>query len=224
MAHHPDPKATVVAVLTGLPVTVGDPLSIEPMRRPFRSAIWKVAAEGPVHAGVGGLVGDAVGNRKHHGGPDQALLAYSADHYPRWREEWGETLTFGAFGENLTIAGIDEDTVCIGDVWVTGGATLEVTAMREPCQTLARRHGRRGLEKEVWENGRSGWYLRVLGEGAVEAGLPASLVARPHPEWTVRRAGLVRRDRTRRPAEAGELGALTAISERWKATLATGRV
>ena len=219
MATPPGTRPIVLAVLTGVPVTVGTPLSPNPMERPFRSAIWKVPAEGPVHAGAEGLVGDAVANRKYHGGPDQALLAYSADHYSRWREEWGAPLAFGAFGENLTVEGIDEETVCIGDVWATGGATLQVTAMREPCQTLARRHGRRGLEKMVWETGRSGWYLRVVEEGAVEAGLPITLLERPHPEWTVRRAGLVRRDRGRRPDEARALGALAEISDRWKATL-----
>ena len=216
-----DLRGTVLAVLTGLPVTVGDPLSADRMKRPFRSAIWKVPAEGPVHAERMGLVGDAVGNRKHHGGPDQALLAYSADHYPRWHQEWRTPLAFGAFGENLTIAGIDEETVCIGDVWSTGGTRLQVTAMREPCATLARRHGRRGLEKEVWQTGRSGWYLRVVAEGAVEAGLPIRLVDRPHASWTVRRAGLVRRDRGRRPDEARELGSLAEISGRWRASLTT---
>ena len=219
MTPLPDARATVVAVFTGLPVTVGTPQSPDPMERRFRSAIWKVPADGPVHAGLEGLAGDAVANRKYHGGPDQALLAYSADHYPRWREEWGTSLAFGAFGENLAVTGVEEETVCIGDVWATGGATLQVTAMREPCQTLARRHGRRGLEKMVWDTGRSGWYLRVLTEGPVEAGLPILLLDRPHPAWTVRRAGLVRRDRARRRDEARELGALAAISSRWKATL-----
>jgi MOSC domain-containing protein YiiM len=211
------PDATLLAVLAGTPVTVGDPWSMDPMDRPFRSAIWKVPVEGPVHVGRGGLPGDAVANRKYHGGPDQALLAYSADHYPRWMEEWGVELAYGSFGENLAVAGHDEESVCIGDVFETGAAVLQVTAMRDPCRTLARRHGRRGLEKEVWASGRSGWYLRVLGEGAIEAGMPITLVARPHPEWTVRRAGLVRHDRTRRPDEARALAMIPGISSRWRA-------
>ncbi len=217
MTRRTAPGPTLLAVLAGTPVTVGDPSSLDSMGRPFRSGIWKVALEGPAHVGREGLAGDAVANRKHHGGPDQALLAYSADHYARWMEEWGAELAYGAFGENLAVAGLDEESVCIGDVFATGAAVLQVTAMREPCSTLARRHGRRGLEKEVWATGRSGWYLRVLAEGAIEAGMPITLVERPHPEWTVRRAGLVRRDRTRRPDEARALARLPEISSRWRA-------
>jgi MOSC domain-containing protein YiiM len=179
----------LVSIQRGTPRTVGAETATGPMERRFTSAIWKEPIAGLVLVTPEGLDGDRVANRRHHGGADQALLAYAADHYPRWRAEWGtDNLAPGAFGENLTVEGVDEDSVCLGDRWAIGEVELEVTAAREPCATLARRHQVADLVKVVRRNGRGGWYLRVLEGGSIAPGRPVSLVARPHPEWTVRRA------------------------------------
>jgi MOSC domain-containing protein YiiM len=107
----------------------------------------------------------------------------------------------------------------VGDVLEIGPARLQVTATRQPCATLARRHQRRDLVREVYETGRSGWYLRVLDEGTVSAGLPVRLLERPNPEWTVRAALLAYRDRARAPERAASLGRCAGLSERWRAKL-----
>jgi MOSC domain-containing protein YiiM len=208
----------LVSIQRGTPRIEGAEPSTDPMKRRFTSAIWKEPVAGPVRVTFQGLVGDAVANRRYHGGPDQALLAYAAGHYPRWRAEWAtDSLAPGAFGENLTVDGTDEDSVCLGDRWAIGEVELEVTAAREPCATLARRHQVVDLIKVVRENGRGGWYLRVLGEGEVAPGLRVSLLARPHPEWTVRRA--LRAMVSGSPPERRALLACTAISSRWRERL-----
>jgi MOSC domain-containing protein YiiM len=126
----------------------------------------------------------------------------------------------GAFGENLTVEGTDEETTCLGDQWRVGDVTFEVTKPRTPCMTLARRHRRPDMVKVVFENGRSGWYLRVLAEGWIEAGAQAVLVDRPYPQWPVRRVADVMRERQDRPEEARLLGSVPALAEDWRVTLA----
>jgi MOSC domain-containing protein YiiM len=179
----------LISVQRGTPRTEGSKAAGGPMERRFTSAIWKEPIVGPARITRLGVEGDAVANRRYHGGPDQALLAYPAAHYDSWRAEWGrDDLGPGGFGENLTVEGADEDGVCLGDQWGLGHIRLEVSAAREPCGTLARRHQMPELVKTVRRNGRGGWYLRVLVEGTVVPGAAIELLARLHAEWTVRRS------------------------------------
>ena len=86
-------------------------------------------------------IGDGQADRKNHGGPYRAVLGYSADHYPVWREDLDmPDLPYGAFGENFTIAGLDEESVALGDVFRVGDqVVLQVSQPRAPCWKLARR-------------------------------------------------------------------------------------
>ncbi len=203
--------------------TYGSPGAQNPLERPWTSAIRKESVSGPVWAGREGLSGDQQYDRHGHGGPDRALLMYPADHYPRWRAEWGrKDIGPGSFGENLTVSGLTEDLVCIGDVFRIGDARVEVSSPRGPCQNLARLHGIPDLVRQVTQNHRSGWYLRVLHEGWVEAGMEVFLLDRPYPQWTVRRAATVKRARLECPEEAGLLAACPALQREWREQLVPG--
>jgi MOSC domain-containing protein YiiM len=212
----------VVSVLVGTPRTVGSPHAENPLERAFTSAIWKSPVTGPVFAGALGLAGDAVANTKVHGGVDQALLMYAVAHYPAWESELGRPMSPGAFGENLTVDGLDEDSACIGDVLAIGTVRLEVSQPRQPCATLARRHQVRDMIAIVRGNGRSGWYLRVLTEGALEAGQSIEVADRPNPAWPIRRAAVVMRARDREQAAAADLAKCRGLSEGWRSRLAGG--
>jgi MOSC domain-containing protein YiiM len=144
----------------------------------MRTAYGKRPVQGLVHVLVQGLEGDEQAWR-HHGGPEMAVLAYSADHYPLWRAElsWPE-LPLGGFAENLTVAGASEETVCIGDVWRAGTAVLQVASPRTSCRKMSRFWKRPGLAKAAEVSGRVGWYLRVLQEGALQAGDEVTLAER----------------------------------------------
>jgi MOSC domain-containing protein YiiM len=210
----------LISIQAGRPRRAGTPGADDPMEREFTSAIWKSQVTGAARVTTLGLVGDAVADTRVHGGPDQALLMYDGDHYPRWETEWGGgDLRVGAFGENLTVAGLSEESACVGDVLEVGEVRLQITATRQPCATLARRHRRPGLVDEVYQTGRSGWYLRVLREGTLEAGTPIRLLQRPNPDWSVRAALLAYRERARDPERAAALGRGTGLSERWRARL-----
>lgn len=206
----------LVSILVGTPRTVGTPGAEDRMERAFTSAIWKTPVPGPVRADALGLDGDAVYDTECHGGFDQAVLMYAAAHYPRWEAELGHHLEPGAFGDNLLVEGPDEDTVCIGDRYRIGPVLLQVTHPRTPCSTLARRHQIADMIAIVRRNSRSGWYLRVLEEGALEAGLEVELLDRPNPGWTIRRAAQAMLDRQRNPAEAAALADCAGLSAEWR--------
>jgi len=125
---------------------------------------------------------------KYHGGPEQAVLLYSAEHYARWKAELGRAFPFGAFAENLTIEGMDENTVFIGDIYQIGAVKLQVTKPRIPCWKIARRWNVPDLTKLVTQTNRTGWYCRVLQEGEIQAGLPVELLTRSDTGQTVAQA------------------------------------
>jgi MOSC domain-containing protein YiiM len=216
-----------------------------PGGRSWQSGIVKRAVEGAVRVGREGLAGDGQADRVHHGGPDKAVLAHASAHYDHWRRELAEVLggvegvlpadqfPHGAFGENLTVEGMDEETVCIGDVFRAsatdgetgghggggGGALLQVTQPRQPCWILAKRWGVRELPRAVDRMGATGWYLRVSEEGTVEAGMALRLVERPHPEWTLSRAYRAFQQRRDAPEQAAHLAELAELSEAFRQEL-----
>lgn len=208
------------SIQVGTSRTYGTPGAAGSPEQPWTSAIRKEPVDGQLWAGHEGLSGDHQYDRKHHGGPERALLMYSADHYPRWRSEWGrKDVGPGAFGENLTVSGLTEDTACLGDIYRIGEVRIEVSSPRTPCVNLARRHGLPDLVKTIVQNHRSGWYLRVLQEGWLEAGMDVTLADRPYPQWTIRRGATVRRMRKDVREEAKLLAECAALQDEWRATL-----
>jgi len=150
------------------------------------SAFRKHHVEGPVKVGRLGLGGDEQADLRVHGGPEKAVYAYSAAHYAAWAEEYPqhqEKFVAGGFGENLTVEGILERDLCVGDVHRIGSAVLQVCQPRQPCFKLALSFDNR-LPKAMVRNGRAGWYYRVLEDGQIEAGDAIHLHDRPHPDFS----------------------------------------
>jgi len=150
-------------------VNIGKP---EPI--PAKSAltgIYKRPQVGPVAIGSLGLEGDAVLDRKHHGGVDQAVYVYFQADYDWWNAQMGSAFAPGTFGENLVISGIDGRTVSVGDRFAIGPVVLEVTCHRTPCSVFAARMGDPKWVKRFLRAGRPGAYCRVIAPGAVEAGM-----------------------------------------------------
>lgn len=153
--------------------------------KPWRSAIFKNPVEGSVALGFRNLDGDRVADTKNHGSPDMAVCVYSASHYALWNAEFGCRLGPGCVGENLAIEGQEERTVCIGDAYRIGTALVQVSQPRFPCYKQERRAGVVGFLKAVFATRRTGWYLRVLEPGTLQAGDELILVERPLPELTI---------------------------------------
>lgn len=212
--------AEIVSIQVGQVITEGDPETRDALTRRWTTGFYKHPVDGPVSVLPDTLDGDAVADTKHHGGVDKAILAYAACHYPAWREEYDRTdMQPGAFGENLTIAGQDESSVCIGDRYRLGDVVLEVSQPRQPCWKLARRWGLKSLVKRVTQTGRSGWYLRVIETGTIAAGMELERLSRPHPEWTIARADDVLYGREVDRAATVELMQIKELSAAWKEDL-----
>jgi MOSC domain-containing protein YiiM len=168
------------------------------------------------------LDGDEVTAKHAHGGVDKAVNVYPSEHYTFWRQELGMPASQeagpqdGWFGENFTTRGLVEGSVCIGDVYEVGGALVQVSQPRQPCQTLARRWGVRDFVRRVDMAGRMGWYLRVLQEGLVQAGDPVRLVERPLPGWTITRVYEVMTHPQEHLEDARHLAACQQLSAAWR--------
>jgi MOSC domain-containing protein YiiM len=134
----------------------------------YRTGIYKAPINTAVMIDKLGLVGDAVCNKKHHGGPDQAILLEGASTLDWWAAELGRDLPFGTFGENLVIGGLDNRDVAAGDRFHIGGVVLEATCPRSPCNTLAARMEDRQFPKRFFTAARPGIYCRVIRPGMVE--------------------------------------------------------
>ena len=201
----------LVAVCVGRPERRGTPGAADRFERPWESAIWKTPVAGPVRIGELGVDGDAQADTRVHGGPGKAVLAYAFHHYAhRWSAVLDPAaLLPGAFGENLAIDGFDETTVSIGDVFAIGTVRLQVSQPRGPCWKLVRKFRRDDLVERVIDNGCTGWYLRVLEAGCVEAGQPIACVERPHPGLTV---ATVNRVLHQRPLDRGAAAELAACA------------
>jgi MOSC domain-containing protein YiiM len=176
-----------------LSIQVGLPASRDAGDKNWTSGIFKFPVQGRIWLGALNLAGDGQADLQNHGGEYRAVLAYSADRYPAWREElaWPD-MPYGAFGENFTVTEFNEETVAIGDIFTVGEAMLQVTQPRLPCWKLARRWEMPDLPKRVEAKRAGGWYHRVLQEGYVEAGDTLTRIEHPAPHLTIAAAfGLI---------------------------------
>jgi MOSC domain-containing protein YiiM len=150
------------------------------------SAFVKRRVSGSVHVGTLGLDVDEQADLRVHGGPEKAVYAYAASHYPTWATEWpalSARFVPGSFGENLTIQGLVESDLCVGDVHGIGTVRLQVCQPRQPCAKLALNFESPRLPKAMVRSGRSGWYYRVLSPGILAAGNRVELLERPLPDY-----------------------------------------
>jgi MOSC domain-containing protein YiiM len=127
---------------------------------------------------LGGFEGDRVADLRHHGGADRAACVYPAGHYPWWKAEYGHDLGPGDFCENLTVEGLLEEDIRIGDIVRVGEALAQVTLPRDPCKTIDRLVGIPSLHRVARERGKCGFHMRTLEEGVVRVGDGFELVER----------------------------------------------
>lgn len=213
-------QPVLLSIQVGLPAEHGMEGAFDPSDRPWRSGFVKTPVHGPIALGETNLEGDGQADLVNHGGPDKAVCSYPAEHYVAWRRELGlPGLAFGSFGENLTIGGLTEADVCIGDVRQTGEAVLQVSQPRQPCWKLARRWKLNDLPGRVVETSRTGWYFRVLKPGTVSPGLPMALIERSFPSWSVSQANRVMHHEKSDRARAAELASVPPLSASWQKTL-----
>jgi len=167
-------------------VNVGLPRDVQWRGRTVHTGVWKRAAEGRRMVRTLNIDGDGQGDLAGHGGPHRAVLVYQLDSYEHWRQHFGHhDFEYGQFGENLTVEGLSDDEVCIGDQYQIGGALFEVSQPRVTCYRVGLRLGQPQLPALLVSHGRPGFYLRVLREGEVGAGDRILKVATGPEQMTV---------------------------------------
>jgi MOSC domain-containing protein YiiM len=169
----------------GLPMTlvslnVGLPREVEWRGQRVTTGIYKTPVDGRVALRTENLDGDRQADLTVHGGPAKAVYCYPSEHYQFWKRELARDLPFGAFGENFTTDGIDEDSAHIGDEFAVGSARVVVTQPRMPCYKLGIRFESDQMVKRFLASGRSGFYVAVVREGSVAAGDAIESISR-HP-------------------------------------------
>ena len=152
-------------------IAIGEIEEISYRGKKVKTGIFKKPISGPIFLGLEGLEGDIQVDRKNHGGPDKAVYAYSLENLRYWSNHRKEAdYAPGHMGENLTLEGLDDHAVFIGDQFQMGSAIVEVTQPRVPCFKLGIRMQKPQFVGEFLTSGRTGFYLRVMQEGLIETG------------------------------------------------------
>jgi len=154
-----------------LSVNVGMPRNVAWQGKTVYTGVWKHPVPGPVMARRLNIDGDGQGDLHGHGGEQRAVLVYQIASYRHWQRHFGrDDFGYGQFGENLTVDGMPDDQVCIGDRYRIGGAEFEVTQPRVTCYRVGLRLGEPELPALLVSHHRPGFYMRVLSEGRIQAG------------------------------------------------------
>ncbi|HDR7779543.1 MOSC domain-containing protein [Bacillus cereus group sp. MYBK29-1] len=152
-----------------LSLNIGLPKEVTYGGKVIHTGINKKQVKEPVYLSFVKFNGDGQADLVHHGGVDKAVCVYTGDHYPYWEKELNQDLVYGAFGENITVSGMREEDVCIGDMFELGQAIVQVTQPRQPCFKLAKKYNIPKLPLYFQETGYTGFYFRVLKEGWVSS-------------------------------------------------------
>ena len=213
-------RPSIEQIRIGMPQTFGQKGADDPMEREWISGIVKHAVTDKIWASKMKLEGDGQADLKHHGGVEKAIFVYPVAHYPYWQKMLKRTdFTIGAFGENLAIRDLTENDVCIGDAFQVGEVIVQVSQPRQPCWKPARRWKQKDLSLKVQQQGKTGWYFRVLKEGYIQAGDSLQLLERPYPQWTVSACNDVMHNGKLDLERSASLAACELLASNWRETL-----
>jgi len=165
-------------------IFIGQPKSITDERGTWTSSIFRNRVDGSVQVSLCGLAGDKVA-QPHHGSLGAAICVHLTDHYSFWNTQYNMNLKAGDVGENLTLDDITEDQVCVGDRVRLGTAVVQVSGPRVPCANLARKIGRPDWVKLTIRENRTGFYLRILKPGTLQAADPWIIEERVNPDGSI---------------------------------------
>jgi MOSC domain-containing protein YiiM/ferredoxin-NADP reductase len=202
-----------------LSVNVGLPRDIEWKGRTVHTGIWKDPLPGRCRVGRLNLAGDGQGDLAGHGGEQRAVFVYQIESYRYWEEQLKRTdLVPGQFGENFTIEGLPDDTVCIGDHYQIGSALFEVTQPRVTCYRVGIRMNEPRMPALLTSSGRPGFYFRVLREGDVGAGDEVVKLGEAKERMTVAEINALLYSPDHPPARLQRALQIEALSPGWRSS------
>lgn len=152
-------------------VNTGEARTISWRDKEVTTGIFKFPVNNPIYLGSEDVANDNVIDRRYHGGVDKACYLYSADHYKYWKTLYPALeIPWGMFGENLTVEGLDEAEINIGDIYEVGETIVQATQPRQPCFKLEFRFHNNEIVRQFVDSGFAGVYVRVLQKGHVKTG------------------------------------------------------
>ena len=212
---------TLVSIQVGRPQSYGVAGAIDFFEKPWTTGLFKQPISGAVWVGTENISGDGQADLKHHGGPEKAVLAYPVENYEYLEKILDvSSLSWGALGENLSVSGQNESSVCIGDIYQIGTAELQVSQPRQPCWKIARRWQRRDLALLIQKSGKTGWYFRVVREGVITPQDSIKLLSRPYPTFTIAYLNQAMHHEPKNRGKACELAACPLLSPNWRENFA----
>lgn len=203
-----------------LSISISGLRSLEFRGRETETGICKAPITGVAHVSPDGIIGDRQADLDNHGGADKAVYAYSIENYQFWQHELGRDLPHGQFGENLTVSGMTDDAIHIGDRFRIGDTVeVEVTQPRVPCFKLGMRMQDNDFVARFHFSGRVGFYLRVLRAGDIQAGDAITRLHRDPGELNIRDAMLALNSNPKQQDIIRRALALPALSQAWRDSL-----
>ncbi|MBP1680436.1 MAG: hypothetical protein H6Q35_775 [Proteobacteria bacterium] len=179
----------ILSVQVGRAKTYGDAQSKDFLEKEWQSASFKEVSHTPLFANFTGFSGDEVADTIHHGGVDKAIFANSYENYAHWASFLEQkSLPFGALAENLTITGLHEQSVMLGEVHQIGTAILQVSQPRKPCWKISRRWNHKAFTNEIFTSGLTGWYYKVLQEGLIGSDDEIKVIQQKTPQISILKA------------------------------------
>src|SRR6185437_4189019 len=201
-------------------VNVGLPQDVAWQGRTVRTAVWKRPVTRRIFARRLNLDGDGQGDLRGHGGEQRALLVYQLDSYRYWASYLGRTdLVAGNFGENLTVDGLADNEVCIGDRFRIGGAVVEVSQPRDTCYRVGIRLNHPEIPALLVAHRRPGFYFRVIQEGAIGAGDRIEKVSDGPERMTVAEIDALLYSSEHAPESLRRAVRISALSADWQGSM-----
>ena len=184
--------------------------------REIETALIKQSISGDIFTGVQGLVGDEQSDLVHHGGIDKAVCFYPFEHYEYWNGKYGNAIPENGFGENISLKGLLETDVCIGDIYHIGDVLFEITQPRQPCYKLSLMYKLSDIVSDVEKSLFTGYYARILRTGKINVKNTVTLIKRHPQNITVHFAGnIMYHDRKNKEAMKKIL-AVEELSKSWR--------
>lgn len=179
-----------------------------------KSGIFKKPISQPILLDYLGFESDGVGDSRIHGGKDMAVCVYCVDHFSYWEEKYQRKILPGSFGENLSVSGMSEEIINIGDIFEVGQTQLEVSQARQPCHKLNKIFNDQSMACDIKKTGFSGYYLRVLKPGLIQPGTSIKRIY--EGSYSIEKANALLRKGGANIVDMKELIDLPALSDGWR--------
>lgn len=214
-------KPFIKSIQIGKVKTLGDKHSKKFLEKYWETGSFKEEISDKITVNAFGILGDAVADTINHGGLDKAVFANSYENYPKWKDylQMEDNLSFGALAENLTISGLDEATVFLGDIHYIGTATLQVVQPRKPCWKISKKFQNKNFTNEIYTSGLTGWYYRILKSGDIFLNNPIEIFHNEDTQISILEANLAFANPKNKKEVLEKIISVTSICESYRQSI-----